>query len=83
MTTAIQIDSSKSTRSGTVSSTSETGSTVGRRIANASIATYPIRRLLRSRSAVSTPSRTRPRTKIGISNAIPNASRVMATKERK
>ncbi len=39
MNTAIQMEASKSTRSGTVSSTSETGSTVGSRIANASIPT--------------------------------------------
>src|ERR671911_1535004 len=82
-TTDSQIESSKSAKSGRTSSASETGSTVGSRIAAQSKTTYPIRRLLRSCAEVRTPSRTSPITKIGSWNTRPVAKIISATNERK
>ena len=68
--------------SGAASSTSETGSTVGRSTANTSINAIPIRRLRRSLSAVRMRRRTSARMKIGIWNASPLASSVSVTNEK-
>ena len=52
MTLASRIESSNRISSGSTSSASETGSTVGSRIAKTTISTMPMRRFRRSRSAV-------------------------------
>ena len=54
MKTESQIDSSKRSRSGTTSKASDTGSTVGRRIAKQRSATNAMRRFWRSLSLVRT-----------------------------
>ena len=80
MKTETQIDISKRRTSGTTSKASETGSTVGSRIANTSSTTNAIRRFRRSWSLVKTRSRTSASTKIGIRNASPPARSVIAAK---
>ena len=68
--------------SGTTSSASDTGSTVGSRTAKTSIDAKPIRRLRRSLSALRMRRRTSARMKIGIWKASPLASSVSVTNEK-
>ena len=77
-----QIEASNSRSSGIVSSASDTGSTVGSRIANTTMISTPMRRLLRSFSELSAPIRTRARMKMGISKAIPVANMHKVTNEK-
>ena len=80
--TESQIEVSKRISNGITSNASETGSTVGSRTANASMSGYPIRRLRRSFAELRTRIRTSARMKIGISNAIPLASKTSAVNDR-
>ena len=81
MITAIQMDSSYSTRSGIVSKASETGSTVGRSAARMSRITNAILRFFRSRAELRTRRRTSPSTTIGSWKASPPASSSSETNE--